>query len=226
MAQGYVLLHRSSVESEFFQDEWLCKLWMWCLCRANYKDQEWKGETIAAGSFVTGRHAAADALRVTESKFYRGLKRLENMQMIVTKSNNRFTIVTLCNWDIYQNVQSANRTTDEQPANSQRTTNEQPANTIKERKQERNIYGAFRKPSIEEVSAYCQLRKNTIDPEAFIAHYESKGWMIGKNRMKDWKAAIVTWEKNNRQQAKPTEKGAETCQPMSRKQLDEWRPLL
>ncbi len=54
----------------------------------------------------------------------------------------------------------------------------------------------FKKPSIEEISAYCSERENHIDPQRFIDHYESNGWKIGKSPMKDWKAAIRTWEKN------------------------------
>ena len=55
----------------------------------------------------------------------------------------------------------------------------------------------FSKPTILEVEDYCKERNNTIDAEAFISFYESKGWMIGKNKMKDWKRAIITWEKRN-----------------------------
>lgn len=50
-------------------------------------------------------------------------------------------------------------------------------------------------PSVREVAAYCTERKNGIDAEAFVAFYESKDWMVGKNEMKDWKAAVRTWEK-------------------------------
>lgn len=54
----------------------------------------------------------------------------------------------------------------------------------------------FIKPTLEEVRAYCLERKNKVDPEAFIAHYESNGWRVGKNPMKCWKSAVVTFEKN------------------------------
>ena len=54
----------------------------------------------------------------------------------------------------------------------------------------------FKKPTLEELTEYCSKRGNTIDAERFISHYESKGWMIGKNKMVDWKSAVVTWEKN------------------------------
>lgn len=53
----------------------------------------------------------------------------------------------------------------------------------------------FKKPSIEEITIYCQERKNRVDPDKFFNFYESKGWMIGKNKMKNWRSAIITWEK-------------------------------
>lgn len=51
------------------------------------------------------------------------------------------------------------------------------------------------KPSLEEVDAYCQSRGNTVDPVNFWNHYESNGWYVGKVPMKNWKAAVHTWER-------------------------------
>ena len=56
----------------------------------------------------------------------------------------------------------------------------------------------FTPPTLDQVRVYCQERKNGIDPEKFIAHYETTGWMYGKTKMKNWKSAIITWEKNQR----------------------------
>jgi len=58
-----------------------------------------------------------------------------------------------------------------------------------------NKKALFKKPTLDEVKNYCILRKNNIDAEAFIDFYESKNFMIGKNKMKDWKAAVRTWER-------------------------------
>ena len=55
----------------------------------------------------------------------------------------------------------------------------------------------FKPPTIEEVQEYCCERKNNVNAEAFVDFYESKGWMVGKNKMKDWKAAVRTWERGN-----------------------------
>lgn len=65
----------------------------------------------------------------------------------------------------------------------------------------------FAPPTVEEVREYCLSRNNGIDPEAFVAFYASKGWMIGKNRMKDWKQAVITWEKS-RKPSEPKQKEA------------------
>lgn len=55
----------------------------------------------------------------------------------------------------------------------------------------------FIKPTIEEITAYCQERNNGIDAETFYYFYESKGWKVGSSPMKSWKAAVITWEKKN-----------------------------
>lgn len=55
----------------------------------------------------------------------------------------------------------------------------------------------FVKPTIEEIRSYCFERCNTVDAERFYDYYESNGWMVGKNKMKDWKAAVRTWERSN-----------------------------
>lgn len=70
-------------------------------------------------------------------------------------------------------------------------------------------------PSIKEIDAYCKERGNSVSAEAFHNFYSSKGWYVGKNKMKDWKAAVRTWEQNGgRKNSKiatlPTQKTSET----------------
>ena len=62
----------------------------------------------------------------------------------------------------------------------------------------------FVPPSLEEVQSYCSERGNGIDAQAFIDFYSSKGWMVGKTKMADWKAAVRTWESRNKKQGKTT----------------------
>lgn len=57
----------------------------------------------------------------------------------------------------------------------------------------------FQKPSLDEIRQYCISRSNNVDPEQFFNFYESKGWIIGKSPMKDWRAAVRTWEKREKE---------------------------
>ncbi len=68
----------------------------------------------------------------------------------------------------------------------------------------------FKPPTLEEVTAYCRERENSIDPERFLNYYESNGWMVGRTKMKNWKAAVRTWEaKDKPSTPKPQRKNLE-----------------
>lgn len=85
------------------------------------------------------------------------------------------------------------------------TEHQQTANVEKEKEIEKEIdinKRRFRPPTVEEVTEYCKERKNRVDPQSFVDFYESKGWYVGKNKMRDWKAAVRTWEKNGYSQTK------------------------
>lgn len=60
----------------------------------------------------------------------------------------------------------------------------------------------FVPPTVEEVKAYCEERRNSVDPIAFWNFYDGKGWMVGKSKMKNWKSAIITWEQREKGEAK------------------------
>ena len=64
----------------------------------------------------------------------------------------------------------------------------------------------FIKPTVDEIAAYCSERKNNIDAQAFFDFYESKGWRVGNQPMKDWKASVRTWERREKPKTKPSDK--------------------
>lgn len=65
------------------------------------------------------------------------------------------------------------------------------------RKEVKKEKGRFTPPALDDVAAYCTERGNSIDPQRFIDFYQSKGWKVGSTPMKDWKAAVRNWERNN-----------------------------
>lgn len=81
----------------------------------------------------------------------------------------------------------------------------------------------FKKPTIEEIRAYIQAKGYNIDAEQFFLHYESNGWMVGKNKMKNWHAAVGTWHKqrtrydNNNRRPTDEERRAEFARHIAAK---------
>ena len=78
--------------------------------------------------------------------------------------------------------------------------------SINKNKEIRIINKLFTIPMISEVENYCLKRKNNIEAESFINFYDSKGWMVGKNKMKDWRACIRTWEMREKKKPMKTSK--------------------
>lgn len=156
---------------------------------------------IKKGQFIFGRKKAAIELDMSESYVYKILKQFERENLITLNSNNKFTVLTIVNWDMYQSIEGE----EEQQSNSGVTTKEQQSNNkvthtriIKNDKNDKKdtIGKKIIPPTWEEVENYCAERGNGIDAEYFIDFYESKGWMIGKSKMVDWKSTVRTWEKN------------------------------
>jgi hypothetical protein len=61
----------------------------------------------------------------------------------------------------------------------------------------------FTPPTVDEVREYCEERGNGVNPQRFVDYYSSNGWMVGKNKMKDWKAAVRTWEQKEKSYGRP-----------------------
>lgn len=68
---------------------------------------------------------------------------------------------------------------------------------IEEEEEKKVSSSRFKAPTVDEIKSYCSERKNDVDAQRFFDYYESNGWHVGKNKMKDWKAAVRTWERSN-----------------------------
>jgi len=137
MDNGFILLSRGILESDVFASQKLLKIWVWCLCKANFKDKSvplkiGKGETIIKvkrGSFIFGRNKAEEELFIDGSTIYKSIQKLKEFEMIEINSNNQYSIITICNYNAYQDIGRYKVTSKEQPSNNQVTAKEQPSNT-------------------------------------------------------------------------------------------------
>lgn len=130
---GYIKLHRKLLDSEIFWNERLLKVWVWCLIRASYATRSavigHQRISLLPGQFITGQKTASEALEIAPATVWRYLHLLEELGNLTLKTNNKFTVVTVVNWDLYQSKDSE--------VNNKRITNEEQMNTNKKVKKEK-----------------------------------------------------------------------------------------
>jgi hypothetical protein len=193
---GWIKLYRKFCEWEWFNISEMVHLFIYLLINANHETGNWRGIEIKRGQILTGLNSLHEKTKISIQTLRTCLKRLEETKEINTQITNKYRIITICNYESYQGIEND---TNKQP-NKQLTSNQQATNkqltTNKKNKEEKELKNdkKFIIPKIEEIKNYCQERNNNVNSDKFFNFYESKGWMVGKNKMKDWKAAIRTWE--------------------------------
>ena len=192
---GWIKIHRKLLDWEWYDDGNVVRVFLHLLLTANFEPKNWHGITIERGQVATSVLNLANQVHLSPKQVRTALEKLKNTNEIDTQTANKYTLITICKYDNYQTLESSEGQTN----GNQRATTKEIKNDNKE-KNDNNILGEktkrFIPPTIDEIKFYCQERKNNVDAERFFNFYEMKGWMIGKNKMKDWKAAVRTWEGN------------------------------
>lgn len=211
--------------------------WIDILLMANYKDKKMffdgKTEIVERGTLVTSMVKLSEKWHMNRKTVKKFLDMLQADGMITYKSDNRRTTIKVLKYGLYQGFSNDDGTaeypterTAEYPTNwtaegTAEWTQHKNIKNIKEDKEDKkkditNVISKekaerFSPPTLDDVKAYCQEKGygiDKVDPEKFIDFYTSKGWMVGKNKMKDWKAAVRNWSRSQRQEttAKTTRK--------------------
>lgn len=215
MCGGFIKLHRKITEWEWFYDNKTLVTFIHLLFMANWKDGKFQGVNVPRGSLITSVSHLAERTQQSIQQTRTALANLQSTNEITIKTTNRFSFITVNNYGLYQDYTQQDNKQNNKQDNKQITINQQTNNkqitTIEEYKNIRNkdIYicdsneppltkvKKFQKPTIEEISAYCAERNNNVDSQKFFDYYEANGWKVGRNPMKDWKACVRTWERNN-----------------------------
>lgn len=197
----YIKLSRKILEWEWWDDINTCRLFIYCLLKANWKDGRFKGMVIPKGSFVSSIPKMSDETSLTIREIRTAISHLKSTGEVTCKSYAKYTVFTVKNYCEYQqsDLQNDRQATDKRHSNDMLTTTiEEYKEGKNNKKEDTNVSKKkFVPPTVEEVRAYCQERGNKVDPQAFVDHYTSNGWMVGKNKMKSWKAAVGTWERSS-----------------------------
>lgn len=227
MEDTFIKTYRKILKWEWADDPNMMALWFRLLLEANYQPKKWHGITVERGQLILSLSSLSARSGISTRTLRTCLERLVEGEQITKQTTNKFTIITICNYDSYQsNNIDERQTNDKQPTNERQTTDKQPTTTKerkerKESKEENNISPLFVPPTVDDVIAYCQERNNGVDAVRFVSYYESVGWKVGKNKMKDWKAAVRTWERKDGESAQQQTAGQIDIDPFYKPNKDE-----
>jgi len=185
---GWIKLHRQILEWEWYSDNNCFRLFLHLLLKANHKEKRFKGIELKVGSIVTSRDLLARETGLSSQQIRTALTKLISTNEITSVTSSQGTIIQIVSYEKYQ-VSTSEITNGQPTSNQQSTTN----NNVKNEKK-------FIIPTFNDVLEYCMQNNLDVDGVKFINFYESKGWMVGKNKMKDWKAAVRTWVKPKQEQ--------------------------
>ena len=223
MERGFMKLWRKLKDSKCYSRGGVHRaLLLTLFTEANWKEGCFRGEVIRPGQFATSVLGLSQELGFPRTTVQRALADLATDGVVTVENmGNRWTRITLINWGAYQPTMKEFG----QPMGNQRATDGQPTGIIKEYKnnlitpdipngisapsggtptaRRKTSNTIFKPPTLEEVEAYCRERGNAVDARKWWDFYQSKGWVVGRAKMRDWKAAVRTWEQEGRK-ATPT----------------------
>lgn len=200
--EGWAKIYRSLSDHWLWEDKPFSKgqAWIDLLLLVNHSEKktmiDGRLETVSVGQTITSTRKLCDRWGWSNTKVRNFLKMLENESMIIVKSDSKKTVINIVNYSVYQDSDNKKETVKRQSSDSQTTVKHTNKNE-KNEKNEKNNIRRFTPPTYEQVSSYCLERNNNVDAHRFVDHYEANGWMRGKTKMKDWKAAVRFWERSN-----------------------------
>lgn len=201
---GFVPIKRSVIETRWYSDSEVRALVLNLALTVNHKIGYFDGTVVNPGERIVSMQRLADEMGWKKTKTFRVLARAEEYGGLVKKSERRWTKLILSESIIYDRNDKSSGTNPElkcdtdgsEPASKRKQSNNENQSNNEDHEKKRGTQ--FVPPTIGEVQAYCDERQNNINPEKFIDYYESRGWYLGQNLMKDWKAAVRIWEKNEK----------------------------
>lgn len=121
MKNGYIKIHRTLLEWEWFDSAEMVKVFIYLLLSANFEDRKWQGTVIRRGQLLTTRETLANAVGLSVQKLRTCIAKLEQTGEITRKSTKRFSIITISNYDRYQAVEGTSPTNNQPTDNPQST---------------------------------------------------------------------------------------------------------
>lgn len=219
-AGGFITLHRQILDWEWYKNTNTKVLFLHLLLNANFREASFEGHKISRGQLVTSLSSLSSETGLSVRQVRVSLDHLIMTGEVTSKSYPRYRIITIVRYNDYQDDDKLNdsqmtsdtstkRQADDRLMTSKRQANDKLMTTIEQgnkdnketritMEQDKSVSAKrFTPPTPEDLHTFCQENGITIDEDRFMNYYQSNGWKVGRNSMKDWKATARNWARQD-----------------------------
>lgn len=217
----HVKIDRKILNWEWYTDVNVAHLFIYLILRANWQDGNWKGNPVKRGQVIVGIKKLATSTGLSEMQIRTCILKLKKTNEITCKVTSKFTLITICKYDIYQTQKESDNTQDntnvthnstdkQHTSNTQVTTNKNLVNNNKEEEKRVNGHSLensnlFRKPVVPTKNqvweAFSGIGGTKEMAKKFYDKYEGTGWFLNGSPIINFKSLvggfIATWKKND-----------------------------
>ena len=204
----WVKIDRNILKWRWYQDANTARVFLHLILTANIEDHDFQKITVHRGEVVTSLASLSRQLRVSIKSVRTALDHLKSTGEVASTAYNKFQVISIINYDLYQAVGASRTASNGQAAGKQTAGKGQQSKNIrsKEVKNEKNVCvphtppsaATHKTPTANEVAAYFAARgRSQQDAEKFFAYNQARGWMVGRTRITDWVPVADMWIAGN-----------------------------
>lgn len=203
MDKGWIKLHRSLLDWEWYEDKNVSRLFIHLLLTANFEDKNWRGVVIKRGQIVTSNENLSKSTGLTIQQIRTAIKKLKSTGELTSKSTNAFTLLTIENYSIFQEKEDSITSGITSEATNEQQTDNKRVTTTKEVKNIRKGRVLFLPPTEQQIHelflSVGMVEDQGAEARRFLDYYGQQNWKLSNgNKMADWKAAGRNWLRNQR----------------------------
>jgi len=204
MYKGWIKLHRQFLDWEWYSEPNCLRVFLHCLLKANHRDKAYRGTLIKRGTFVTSFEVLQYELSLTTQQLRTVLRKLESTGEINKQSTSKGTLITVCNYNTYQEEGLDENTDSNKPTTNEQQTNNKQSTTTKNDKNVNNDKNVRKNPP-SKADAFVYFEGNgkinssdlEIESENFINYYSGLDWKLKNGKkIKNWKLQASSWANN------------------------------
>lgn len=194
---GYARVPRALLESDWSDEPETFLVLLRLIIGANFKETDWRGVHLMPGEIIISLSSLSSQSGLSVRKIRTAINRLKTTGYLTCEATSRYTRIFLTDKAFFRECSGESDTLNDTPIDNQTTCERQQRKKDKKDKTVDSSRKRFTAPSVDEVAAYCRERGNAVDAQRFVDFYASKGWKVGNAGMKDWRAAVRNWERQD-----------------------------